>query len=102
MKNKCRICGEPCRIKFCKSCAKEAYWRKGKPPKIKFNGCNEDCFNCPYPDCIKPVGQMKKDNSVVLAKKTGESQAKMYTVMLGGYGGVRPNISKKYYRSTLW
>lgn len=18
-----------------------------------FNGCNEDCFNCPYPDCLK-------------------------------------------------
>lgn len=20
----------------------------------KFNGCDEDCFNCPYPDCYRP------------------------------------------------
>ena len=65
--------------------------------KKKFQGCNEDCFNCPYPDCYKPVAQMKKDDSFSVSKRTdGKSQARMYTVMLGGYGGPRPNISKKF------
>lgn len=69
-------------------------------------GCNEDCFNCPFPDCYKPPQDMKYNESFFVSRvdkeEIGESQARMYTVMLGGYGGVRPNISKKYYRSTLW
>ncbi len=23
--------------------------------KIFFQGCNQDCFNCPYPDCYAPT-----------------------------------------------
>jgi hypothetical protein len=26
----------------------------GEPAKMFFNGCNMDCFNCPYPDCYAP------------------------------------------------
>ena len=75
-----------------------------KAGRTRFKGCDEDCFNCPYPDCKKPVREMKTDKrySVSKAEPTGESQARMYTVMLGGYGGPRPNISKKFLRSTLW
>lgn len=29
---------------------------------IKKGGCNEDCFNCKYPDCYKPSYMMKKEN----------------------------------------
>lgn len=67
-------------------------------------GCNEDCFNCPYPDCYKPTQEMKYNESfsVSKAESTGESQARMFTLELGGYGGARPNISKKFLRSTLW
>jgi hypothetical protein len=32
----------------------------GRPRKgYKYQGCNEDCFNCPYPDCYKPAQGMK-------------------------------------------
>jgi hypothetical protein len=41
---------------------------------------------------------MKPDNSIVKAIRVGESQARMFTLELGGYGGVRPNISRKYYK----
>lgn len=26
---------------------------------IKRGGCNEDCFNCKYPDCYKPAKDIK-------------------------------------------
>ena len=69
-----------------------------KKRKGIYRGCNEDCFNCPYPDCYKPAGKMKHDSSFFISKAetTSESQAKMFTVMLGGYGGARPNLSKKF------
>lgn len=25
--------------------------------------CNRDCFNCPYPDCILPDGEMTKEEA---------------------------------------
>lgn len=73
-----------------------------KKRKGVYRGCNEDCFNCPYPDCYKPAQNMKSDESFFVSKTEGKSQSKMYTVLLGGYGGARPNISKKFIRSTLW
>jgi hypothetical protein len=56
----------------------------------RFHGCNEDCLNCPYPDCYKPVSQMKKSiremtNLPRCDKEGGESQNKMYTLELGGH-----------------
>lgn len=66
----------------------------------KKGGCNEECAHCPYPDCYKPSHQIKSDGEFISKKEkeTMTSQGKMYTVCLGGYGGVRPNLSKKYYR----
>ena len=57
--------------------------KRGRP---KFKGCNEDCFNCPYTDCKKPVNQLKQDNSIVQAIRIGGSQNKRYTVALKGWG----------------
>ena len=67
----------------------------------KKGGCNEDCFNCPYPDCYKPVSRIKSDDSYFISKgeTTGQSQARMFTLELGGYGGARPNSSKKFLRN---
>lgn len=31
----------------------------GKKGYRKFKGCDEDCFNCKYPDCYKPVVKLK-------------------------------------------
>ena len=64
----------------------------------KKGGCNEDCFNCPFPDCYKPVNDMKYNESFSVSKAIcgTESQARMFTLELGGYGGARPNISKKF------
>lgn len=28
--------------------------KEGRWKKKRFNGCDDDCFNCPYPDCYKP------------------------------------------------
>jgi hypothetical protein len=68
----------------------------------KFHGCNEDCFNCPYPDCYKPVNEMKPLRETAdisrVDKFAGESQGKMYTLVVGGYGGARPNMSRKFMR----
>ena len=70
----------------------------------KKGGCNEDCFNCPYPDCYKPTKLIKDDVGFYVSQAivNVESQARMFTLELGGYGGARPNISKKFLRSTLW
>lgn len=35
-------------------------------------GCDEDCFNCPYPDCYKPALQMKKEKN----RTSGKSKKK--------------------------
>lgn len=50
----------------------------------KNGGCDEDCFNCRYPDCVKPVQKIKTDNSYTIptGKDKSESQQKMYTVEL--------------------
>lgn len=105
--NNCKICGAPCRNKYCEEHRKEAYRKKrnerekqkGKGIKpLKFHGCNEDCFNCPYPDCKKPAGKFKTDRTVIEAKpKSTESAPRMYTLELGGFGGINPNISRKFY-----
>ena len=84
------ICGSPCRSKFCKDCAKEAYRRKYNKHKVKFKGCDEDCENCPYPDCLKPANQIKKETDSIRKMATdAPSQQKMYTVCWQG---------EKYYR----
>ena len=59
----------------------------------KFNGCDEDCAHCPYPDCYKPVSLMKATGELDGILKKGnetKSQQKMYTVC--------GDIGKKYYR----
>ena len=67
---------------------------------FEFKGCNEDCFNCSYPDCMKPASDMKPTRDVTDIHRvdygSGESQAKMYT--LGGLGGAKQNLSKKFYK----
>ncbi len=71
LNNKCLICGAPCKSKYCKGCAKKAYIQKTKENRLKksarFMGCNEDCFNCPYPDCRKPAHKMKTDKALTEA-----------------------------------
>jgi len=64
----------------------------------KFHGCNEDCLNCTYKDCLKPDNLCKSDSDCKEAFKIGSgvSQTKMYTLELGGYGGNTPNISRKF------
>ena len=59
--------------------------KRGRP---KFQGCNEDCFHCPYSDCKKPAKQMKPDNSIAKAIRVGESQSRMFTL----------EFQRKYYR----
>ena len=66
---------------------------------MKFKGCEEDCFNCPYPDCLKPGYKMKPDKDLQAALQVEKliSAPKMYTLELGGYGGAMPNVSRKFY-----
>lgn len=26
----------------------------------RYKGCDEDCFHCKYPDCLKPVSKIKR------------------------------------------
>ena len=72
----------------------------GKKGYRKFKGCNEDCWNCPYPDCYKPVGQLRSTRELDIGEieNRGKSQQKMYTICFNGYGGTKPNTSRKYYR----
>lgn len=61
-------------------------------------GCNEDCFNCHFPDCYKVSRLLKTDEAAKEALRVGgDSQSRMYTLELGGVGRNMPNISKKYY-----
>ena len=89
LKNKCRVCGAPCKSKYCKDCAKGAYRQNYKRIKVKFTGCDEDCAHCPYPDCLKPVKEIKTENISKREKEQETSQQKMYTV---GVGGIRSKL----------
>lgn len=85
--NTCRICGEPCRSKYCKKHAKEGYRQNYyKRKKVKFNGCNEDCAHCPYPDCLKPAYQIKSDGEIISKREKNNKRAnkKCHTVSVGG------------------
>lgn len=66
----------------------------------KFHGCTEDCLNCPYPDCYKPVQGMKPiyygDGIGRAKEKKLSSQQKMYTLCLGGRGADSPNSNKSF------
>ena len=100
--NKCEVCGKPCKVKYCKDCAykvqleQQKACRQGKK-KPKYAGCNEDCFNCPYPDCLKPAQKMNRENNYrPIQRISGESQARMFTVELGKYNSIVPNVSRKY------
>ena len=66
--------------------------------KKKWNGCDEDCGNCSYPDCYKPAKEIRatKETATVREKEHPTSQQRMYTLCLGGYGGTGPNASKKF------
>jgi hypothetical protein len=101
--NKCEVCGAPCKVKYCKDCAykvqlqQQKACRQGKK-KPKYAGCNEDCFNCPYPDCLKPAQKMNRENNYrPIRRISGESQARMFTVELGKMGGATPNISRSWW-----
>ncbi|MEE1007085.1 MAG: hypothetical protein U0L66_07830 [Acutalibacteraceae bacterium] len=73
-------------------------WAKGKAYKAA-GGCNEDCFNCPFPDCYKAARSLKLDEAAKEALRVvgDTSQSRIYTLELGGVGRNMPNISKKYY-----
>ena len=64
-------------------------------------GCDEDCMNCPYPDCYKPTMECKTDIFVSALLRERPSKEKsalhMFTVELGGTGTNRPNLSRKFY-----
>lgn len=64
-------------------------------------GCDEDCINCPYPDCYKPTMECKTDTFVSALLRERPSKEKsaphMFTVELGGAGTNRPNLSRKFY-----
>ena len=53
--------------------------------RMKFKGCVEDCFKCPYPDCLKSGKIMKSDKNLNEALRVGnlKSSPKMYTLELG-------------------
>lgn len=102
----CVICGAPCYIKYCRECAKKrnleyskayqkTYYKRKKP---KWEGCDEDCEHCPYPDCLKPYSELKSER-VVNLQETGDkflkSQGKMYTLNLGKYNATMPNVRRK-------
>lgn len=67
---------------------------------MEFKGCDEDCFNCPYPDCLKAGYKMKPDKYLQAALQLGDliSAPHMYALELGGCGRENPNISRKFYR----
>ena len=71
----------------------------GRKGYKKFKGCNEDCAHCPYPDCYKPVAEMKATREIVdIFEKRDidvKSQGKMYTLNLGRYNATMPNVRKK-------
>ena len=73
-------------------------WRMTKVAK-KFKGCDEDCLNCPYPDCYKPIHKLKplRDVCSSFIDNQGKRQPHMYTLELGGVGKNMPNISRKFY-----
>ena len=107
LNKKCIICGSPCSRKYCEACAEKAKkeyqkeYHKGKR-RLKYTGCNEDCLNCPYPDCLKPANEIKATRNITKIPRcdgisSGESQGRMFTLELGGYGGATPNISRKFY-----
>ena len=67
--------------------------------KVKYQGCDEDCLNCRYPDCYKPAQHLKSISDVAPqhVESKGKSQARMYTVELGHINTNSPNIRKKRY-----
>ena len=108
MNNRCLICGEPCREKYCAEHRKEALklyqkgYRLAHPKgkrKHKWQGCNEDCEHCPYPNCYKPATLMKPTRETVsLREKQDEelkSQGKMFTFEMGKYNSYSPNVRRK-------
>lgn len=76
--NRCLICGAECLQKYCRTCAKKAYSQrrllreKGAKRRVVFKGCDEDCFNCTYPDCLKPCQEMKVDKELRAALAIGK------------------------------
>lgn len=64
---------------------------------VKNGGCNEDCLNCPYPDCYKPAREIKTEK-FELPISERKSRPHMFTVMLGGVGRNTPNIARQFWR----
>lgn len=104
LNKRCIICGKPCRTKYCDDCRKKAYrqykkeWHLGKR-KTTYKGCNEDCLNCKYPDCLKPANEMQSDHLIKVARPSEtESAPHMYTVELGKINTIIPNVNRSYYK----
>lgn len=56
----------------------------------KFYGCDEDCFNCPYPDCYKP-GRLTTLQDAIVPDFEGvkKSESKHYTLELSGLVAIK-------------
>ena len=53
----------------------------GRPRKgYEYQGCNEDCLNCPYPDCVKPISEIKTDKQTKEALKKHNSKKIIFMV----------------------
>ena len=69
---------------------------------LEYKGCDEDCLKCPYPDCLKPASLMRPVRDITNIRRAdyeaGESQARMFTLELGGFGGAMPNVNRKFYK----
>ncbi len=49
----------------------------------KFTGCDEDCFNCKYRDCLKLASQIRRDDNISAARQsTTKSSAPTYSVAI--------------------
>lgn len=51
---------------------KDIVRKKERTPRIngsKFKGCNDDCFNCIYPDCYKPTLSCKSPRKHIGAEE---------------------------------
>lgn len=64
-------------------------------------GCNEDCLNCHYPDCYKPISEIDYKSPLPRVDKIHNSNSTIYSPMftleLGSMGRNTPNISKKFW-----
>lgn len=69
----------------------------------KFFGCSEDCLNCRYPDCLKPVCKMdlksplERVDRINKRKTDGSSLVGSFSLELGSAYGNAVKITGKYW-----